>query len=144
MQINKDKIYGLGVTLISVLLTCQAFRYPPESSQFPRFLCILMVVFSLISLVRAIKNSEPKKEEVSFAQNFKIPCIVFATAIAYGLGIAKIGYFVSTIAYLLVTMYIFGARRIVPMVVSSAIFLIVIYALFVQFLGLRLPEGIFF
>ena len=144
MYINKEKVYSLSVTVISVLLTVQAFRYPAESSHFPRFLCILMVLFSLISLSKALKDKEQKREEITFASTVKLPLIVFLTAIVYIFGIAYVGYFVSTTVYMLVMMFLFGERRIIPMGAAVAVFLIVIYALFVHFLGLRLPEGILF
>lgn len=144
MYINKEKVYSLSVTAISALLTVQAFRYPAESSHFPRFLCVLMVLFSLISLSRALKEKEPKREEVTFASTIKLPLIVFLTAIAYIFGIAYIGYFVSTAVYMIFMMLLFGERRIVPIGAAIAVFIIVIYALFVHFLGLRLPEGILF
>ena len=144
MYINKEKVYSLSVTAISALLTVQAFRYPAESSHFPRFLCVLMVLFSLISLSRALKEKEPKREEVTFASTIKLPLIVFLTANAYIFGIAYIGYFVSTAVYMIFMMLLFGERRIVPIGAAIAVFIIVIYALFVHFLGLRLPEGILF
>ena len=144
MYINKEKVYSLSVTAISALLTVQAFRYPAESSHFPRFLCVLMVLFSLISLSRALKEKEPKRKEVTFASTIKLPLIVFLTAIAYIFGIAYIGYFVSTAVYMIFMMLLFGERRIVPIGAAIAVFIIVIYALFVHFLGLRLPEGILF
>lgn len=144
MYINKEKVYSLSVTAISALLTVQAFRYPAESSHFPRFLCVLMVLFSLISLSRALKDKEQKREEVTFASTIKLPLIVFLTAIAYIFGIAYVGYFVSTAVYMIFMMLLFGERRIVPIGAAIAVFIIVIYALFVHFLGLRLPEGILF
>lgn len=144
MYINKEKVYSLSVTAISALLTVQAFRYPAESSHFPRFLCVLMVLFSLISLSRALKEKEQKREEVTFASTIKLPLIVFLTAIAYIFGIAYVGYFVSTAVYMIFMMLLFGERRIVPIGAAIAVFIIVIYALFVHFLGLRLPEGILF
>lgn len=144
VYINKEKVYSLSVTVISALLTVQAFRYPAESSHFPRFLCILMVLFSLISLSKALKDKDAEREEISFASTIKLPLIVFITAIAYIFGIAYVGYFVSTAVYMLFMMLLFGEKRIIPMGVAIAAFIIVIYALFVHFLGLRLPEGILF
>ena len=144
MYINKEKVYSLSVTALSALLTVQAFRYPAESSHFPRFLCILMVLFSLISLVRAFKDKEQKCEKITFASTVKLPLIVFLTAIAYICGIAYVGYFVSTVVYMVCMMLMFNERRIIPMGAAIAVFIIVIYALFVHFLGLRLPQGILF
>ncbi len=42
------------------------------------------------------------------------------------------------------SMFFFGERRPLPIAAAVLVFLAVIYALFVSFLGLRLPEGILF
>ena len=55
-----------------------------------------------------------------------------------------IGYFVSTVVYMALSMFFFGERRPLPIAAAVIIFLAVIYALFVSFLGLRLPEGVLF
>ncbi len=144
MYVNKEKIYSLSGTTVTVKLTIHSFHYPAESSHFQRFLCILMVLFSLILLSKALKDKKSICEEITFASVVKLPLIVFLTAIAYILGIVYIGYFVSTIIYMLSIMFLFGERHIVSMGVAIAIFIIVIYALFVHFLGLRLPDGILF
>lgn len=41
-------------------------------------------------------------------------------------------------------MTLFGRHRLFVMLGTSMIFLVVVYALFVRFLGLHLPEGMLF
>lgn len=146
LSMNKERIFSIGISVLSVLLMIQAFRYPVESSQFPRFLCILMVVFSLMILIRTLKGKcvGCNSNTAGFSETAKFPVIVFSSALAYVLGISYIGYFVSTVAYMFSMMFIFGEKRIFPMLIAIAVFLGVVYALFVSFLGLRLPEGLLF
>ena len=143
---SKERIFSIGISVISILLTIQDFRYPAESSQFPRFLCLLMVLFSMIILVRNIMDKTTAKAEclASFKEVMKIPFIVFASTAMYIFAIQYVGYFVSTVIYMFSIMSMFGQKRILPMGVAVTVFLGVIYALFVSFLGLRLPEGFLF
>ena len=80
----------------------------------------------------------------SFKEVMKIPFIVFASTAMYIFAIQYVGYFVSTVIYMFSIMSMFGQKRILPMGVAVTVFLGVIYALFVSFLGLRLPEGFLF
>ncbi len=70
--------------------------------------------------------------------------MVFAVTAAYVFAVNYAGYFVSTVVFMFLAMFLFGERRILPMAGATAVFLGVVYALFVSFLGLRLPEGILF
>ncbi|MDO4988610.1 MAG: tripartite tricarboxylate transporter TctB family protein [Synergistes sp.] len=147
MKFNKDKFFAVAVTLISALLTAQAFSYPYESSQFPRFLCILMLLFSAIMLIKNLKSNTSQTTELSaasFAAATKIPVAVFGSVTIYVVGIAYIGYFVSTALFMALTMIGFGERKVLHIAAAIAVFLAVVYALFVSFLGLRLPEGLLF
>lgn len=106
-----------------------------------------MVIFSLSILIRTIKNKTAEKSYVtanSFAAAVKLPAAVFFSAVLYLFCIQYIGYFVSTVAYMSLSMFFFGERRPLPIAVAVFVFLAVIYALFISFLGLRLPEGILF
>jgi len=82
---SKERIFSIGISVISILLTIQAFRYPAESSQFPRFLCLLMVLFSVMILVRNIMGKTTAKAEchASFKEVMKVPFIVFASTAMY-------------------------------------------------------------
>ena len=79
-----------------------------------------------------------------FISAAKLPVTVFVSTAAYLFCIGYVGYFVSTVIYMSASMFFFGERRPLPIAAAVLVFLAVIYALFVSFLGLRLPEGILF
>ena len=159
MTICKDKkelIFSSVITAVSGLLMLQSFRYPPESSGFPRFLTILMLCFSLMLLVRSVKiyqasaknrSSEGETKEGGeqpLMKKLSIPLVIFASTGAYAVAIQHIGYFVSTTLFFLGTMTYFGRHRLWVSFLASLAFMLVIYALFIKFLGLRMPEGLLF
>ena len=148
---SKELFFAVSITLISLLLLITSFTYPAESSQFPRFLCGLMLLFSVLIRVKGLRSKTGTKEksntEVSSGSimvKLKAPVLVFSLTIAYLAGIMYIGYFVSSTIFLIGTMSIFGRQGLFTKTIATAGFLLVVYALFVSFLGLRLPEGLLF
>ena len=157
MAICKDKkelTFSVAITGISGLLMLQAFNYPPESSGFPRFLTILMMFFSLILLMRSIKvcrasQSSRTCDTSGAGESFQtkkltVPLVIFTATALYAVAIQYIGYFVSTTLFFLSTMTYFGKHRLWVSLFSSIAFMVVIYALFIKFLGLRMPDGLLF
>ena len=148
---KKELGFSILVTIICALLVICSFSYAKESSQFPRFLTATMLALSLILLVQTLRSrprqpemGETDQERSSFWASQKVPFLVFFIAALYVALIPVIGYFTSTILFLVGTMTLFGRHRLFVMLGTSMIFLVVIYALFGRFLGLHLPEGMLF
>lgn len=143
---RKDRAFAVIMVLLSAGLLAQSLSYPAESSQFPRFLMGVQLVFSLIFLVQQFRLPLELKT-VPGAQVLAslVPAAkVFLATSLYVLAIGHIGYFSATAAFLLGAMALFGGRRLVVLVSVTACFLAVVYALFVLFMGVRLPQGVFF
>jgi len=143
---TKELFFAVSISVISLLLLMTSFTYPRESSDFPRFLCGLMVVFSLLILIKTLRLPVGTKETYTgnIWGRLKIPAIVFFVTIAYVVGIMYIGYFVSSVIFFIGSMSVFGREKLLPKAIATAGFLIVVYALFVSFLGIRLPQGLLF
>ncbi len=148
---KKELGFSVVVTGICALLTIRAFSYPGDSSQFPRFLTVTMTLLSIVLLARALRSrpdqaeaGEAEQKRSSFWTSHKMPLLIFLLTALYVVAIQVIGYFTSTVLFLVGSMAFFGRHRPWVMFGISALFLAVIYALFVRFLGLRLPEGLLF
>lgn len=143
---RKDRTFAVIMVLLSAAFLVQSLSYPAESSQFPRFLMSVQLLFSLIFLFQQFRlpleeRKVPNKEVIaSLAPAAK----VFLITSLYVLAIDYFGYFSSTTAFLIGAMFLFGNRRLVVMALVAGCFLALIYALFVLFMGVRLPEGILF
>ncbi len=148
---TKDLQFYAFASVLSLVMTIQSFRYNLESSQFPRFLSLCMLALSLPCLVKHIgarlkQNSESAApaEKMKSWRDYKVVAFVFAASAAYIAGIAYVGYFVSTLVFLAGMMRCFGKHKWWIVLGPSIGFLGVVYALFVYFLELRLPEGLLF
>ncbi len=149
---QKELNFSLSITAISAALLFQSFAYPAESSSFPRFLTILMLFFSLMLVIKnirgrtadfdAIPHTETSRtSDFSLSRRRKVTFFIFAGTLLYVGAIQYIGYFVSTIVFFVGMMTLFGRHKLSISLCTSAAFMLVMYALFVKFLGLRLPEG---
>ena len=143
---KKELFFAVSISLISLILLVTSFTYPRESSDFPRFLCGLMVLFSLLILIKTLRlpSGTEKTEADNIWSRLKIPSIIFSLTIAYMVGIMYVGYFVSSVVFFIGSMSVFGREKLMPKAIATAGFLIVVYALFVSFLGIRLPQGLLF
>lgn len=151
---QKELVFSLSITAISAALLLRSFAYPAESSNFPRFLTALMLFFSLILLVKDIRErnassaatqkSAEAPRATGSSSSFRTAFLVFAGTALYAGAIQYIGYFVSTTVFFVGMMTLFGKHRLWVSFCSSAAFMLAMYALFVKFLGLRLPEGLLF
>ncbi len=148
--IGKDRWFAIFMVAVSALLLGQAYRYPAESAQFPRFLMILQLAFSLILLVQAFRTprathaTKPPAAAAETLASLLAPFKVFVAASLYILAIGYLGYFIATAVFLCAAMFWFGSRRPVVVIAVTAGFLLIVFALFVSFMGVRLPEGVLF
>ena len=143
---RKDRAFAVIMVLVSAAFLAQALNYPAESSQFPRFLMGVQLLFSLIFLLQQFRHPlGPKTAQSGEVIASLVPAFkVFLITSLYVLAIDYIGYFAATAAFLLGAMALFGNRRLLVMGCVTASFLALIYALFVLFMGVRLPEGLLF
>ncbi len=105
-----------------------------------------MLAFSLVMLgraLRAAKNSQSAKvRALPDMTKLKTPLAVFGGTVAYALAMRYVGYFVGTTVFFLCAMTLLGRNRLRTALIASAVFMSVMYALFIWFLGMRLPEGL--
>lgn len=151
VSVRKERWFAGFMVAVSALLLAQAFRYPAESAQFPRFLMILQLALSLILWVQALRAPSPARRVApaegtpeSTLATLHAPFKVFVAASLYILAIGYLGYFVATALFLCAAMFWFGSRRPIAVISVAGGFLLIVYALFVSFMGVRLPEGLLF
>lgn len=147
----KEVLFALSLTVISLMLTVQSYMYPPESSDFPKFLTVLMTCFGLGLTIQSYKKlkeetkdgTAEKKPISEVLEKQKLPVFVFLGTTLYVLGINYIGYFTSSVVFLIGSMMFLSKKRNWKlMIIASVGFLVVVYALFVWFLNLRMPSGL--
>lgn len=147
---SKETAFAAMMIIISALLVYGSFNYPPQSAQFPRFLMVLQLVFSVMLLIRALRlpasnagqSINSHSEADTAGAKLWVPLQIFLSVSAYILAIEYIGYFVSTALFLCGSMAFFGRNRLMTMLSVTAACLLIIYLLFVVLIGIRMPAGL--
>lgn len=148
---KRDFVFSFVATALSIILLLQAYTYSPESSSFPKFLLGFMLICSTYLLIKNILGKvssdsldATNKEASELIASVKVALCVIGSTVAYALAIQYIGYFVSTTIFFLSIMIVYGKNAIWLSVVTSATFMLIMYVLFIWFLGMRLPKGLLF
>ncbi len=96
----------------------------------------MLVVLSIINIFRSIEKNTVKPNLKVFSYISLIIVYIFIAQI--------IGYFVSTVAFIFMSLFFLKERSIVKLVVLPTVTSLVIYLVFNLFLQVPLPHGIIF
>ena len=114
-------------------------------STFPKLLAGALIIFSIIIIIQAIKNSSfSKKEPIfkEFKKGHKLIIAVIFLLIVYIQMLEALGFILSSFLLLIILMFIFGERRKTILLVVPLLFSVILYLVFSKMAMVFLPEGI--
>jgi putative tricarboxylic transport membrane protein len=120
---------------------------PLGPKAFPRLLGIGLVITAIVLLVEILRGRKatpsvtPPKGPSSRGAQLIVAAVVVWTFL-YFVVFEPLGYILSTTTYLLVLTGYFNRGKWVANVLTSALFSLVSYLMFVKLLGVNLPPGI--
>lgn len=143
-----EKIFLVFLNLISIFLffitftfeTLEMDKYSLGATFFPRLICIILFILSLILLIFSIIKKENKKIE-STKIKYTVSTILFFFIYVFLLD--KLGYLVSTIVFMISLLFLLKSKSILINIIFSVLFSGVIYFMFSKGFNVSLPEGIF-
>ena len=143
-----EKIFLVFLNLISIFLffitftfeTLEIDKYSLGATFFPRLICIILFILSLILLIFSIIKKENKKIE-STKIKYTVSTILFFFIYVFLLD--KLGYLVSTIVFMISLLFLLKSKSILINIIFSVLFSGVIYFMFSKGFNVSLPEGIF-
>ena len=112
-----------------------------HASQYVKFLLAVMAFLCALLIVASLCGGETGRP-----QWVKAPGAFTATValtLVYVLSLKYIGFYAASAVYMLVLAFLLGLRRPLLLVVSTAALLALVYGVFVRFLGVPVPLGIF-
>lgn len=150
---KKNKIAGLILCVIFAIALFMAFSFPNQSSYFPKIVCTLGLLLSLLLIGLAFsaekKGTSEEVEPLSPKARKRI-FLVSALIILYAIGINVLGFAVSTFIYMVINSVILYPEKLSkdnkkPMIiilVSALLVSVLITVVFKQFLYIPLPTGL--
>lgn len=154
---TKDTYLAVFIIVLSICAYAVSYPYPYNSAYFPRFIIILLGFLGAIMLVKELKKGKPapqiKKTATpesragisSWRQSAPYKVILMAaSSIVYLILIDNVGFFVTTLFYLLVMVRLLGVRSFRTNAISTVVVVFFIYLIFGMFLKVPFPEGLLF
>nr|WP_321502652.1 tripartite tricarboxylate transporter TctB family protein [uncultured Dethiosulfovibrio sp.] len=111
-----------------------------SAARYILFLAGFLAVFSLILLIQAIVKNLPEK--VVWVKAPKAFCITVVLTVIYALSLAFLGFFLSSGLYLVSLGWGLGFKKPLWLTVGSSVLLGFVYLVFVRFLSVPVPTGI--
>lgn len=113
---------------------------------FPKLLSIVTAGLSLVLLIMDLRKAraESGSEKESGGPKTLRPYVTFVLAVLYVVAVITIGFFVSTVAFMVVMMLYLGVRKIPNYLLAVAFVVAFYFFLFDKFLHVPLPRGLLF
>ncbi|MBC8384835.1 MAG: tripartite tricarboxylate transporter TctB family protein, partial [Candidatus Cloacimonetes bacterium] len=128
--------------LLSIILFIISFSFPSNErvgpSVIPRLWIFILIPLNIYVLIDVLRQ---KKEIEHHNENKNVVFRFIGLLILYLIGILYLGYFISSSIFLIVGIYMLGYRRILPMLLISAGWLLFSYFVFYKLLYVPLPVG---
>ncbi|WP_306258356.1 tripartite tricarboxylate transporter TctB family protein [Pararhizobium sp. IMCC21322] len=155
MQLNRDTAIAIVSLLICGALLISTFQMPdPMFNQmpatlWPRMIIGPLVILSLILLVRAqmadADTSTPIRSLPDWFSYYKNPIICFVLFFLFLVSMPVLGMLIGGLLYVFITLSVLGGWSPQLMLrhgLVSVFFVVGMWAIFTQLLGVFLPEGI--
>lgn len=150
---RKEILFCVLILAVGIGCLVQAYTYDDNSSHFPRFLSIALVFLGVANIfrVRGLRGQVARQgsETPLLLDPWLLRTVKVVVAVgAYVLCLKMIGYYVSTVLFLLLSMLYFsrglktGNRPWLTITLSIVVFLALVYGLFNVFLSTSMPKGL--
>jgi len=118
-------------------------RYFPYFLSYITVLCGgIMLAFDIVE--KKVAVTDPKTAKGIDLSSLSNAAIIVVLSVVYIFMITKVGYIISTMLALPVTMWLFGYRKVKTVIILSVLSPLVIYLIFAKMMAVPLPVGTLF
>ncbi len=151
MNLKFDRVASIVFLVLGILIIIESQKISESAygsqigpSTFPFVLGIVLIGLSILLFFETIRHQAMYKivqeQEGGKSSNFKRFLIIFISAVAYAFLLEKLGYLITTFAFLLISFQTLERGKWVSSIIVAAAFSAIIYFGFVNVLGGSLPK----
>ncbi len=135
---------GAAGILLAGAVYSQVLKFPSyaiHATQYVKFLLTVMTVLCALLLVSSFFSRDTSKPSW-----VKAPLLFTVTVVLTVLNVVAmqyVGFYISSAVYMLVLAFCLGLRRPLMLILCTVLLLALVYGVFVRFLGVPVPLGIF-
>ncbi len=134
-----DKILTIGLLILETFYFVLIKALPENAAKYPTFVCGLLVLTVMLG-IKSFTLKEKYEEKIFADLQLKQFLFIIVISAIYIFLIELLGFFVTTLVYLMLTMI--GLKANIKLsAITSVGFCILIYLVFVAFLRVPVPSG---
>ncbi len=142
LKITWDTGIGLGIILFAIFILINALGMPNSSlglgpGDFPEIISVGLIICGIILLIQGIRE---KPRKIYSKEALISIFILIASGLLYVYLVKYIGFLYLTPFLMLLTMYLFGYRKIHYAILISIIFTLMVYYIFYGIFKVPLPS----
>ena len=126
---------------VAAFVWVESDQFPANGHQLPQFCAIVAICIMLLMLLKEFKNIDKKKVKMELSYQANKHFVIFLFSIFYVVTIFFVGYYVSTILFIIFGCLLVGVRQLKTIVITTVVTLPLMYAFFELFLQAGLPRG---
>ena len=132
-KIHEDVITGVLLELAIVFFYYKSYSIRTEDSRiFPRGTLILMAIFAGIIIFNGLRKTIAEEENTITLKGLAVPAQIFGFLVGYYFLFRLVGFFIATPIFMFVVLYRLGYRKWIKNLIIIAVFLVVVYFVFVK------------
>jgi len=134
-----DILSSIILIVFAIWAYIEANSFTEEAATLPHIILSLIVVIALVQLLKAIVKPSDKTFSIEGKRILKL----FFMFAAYVLLMKILGFYISTILYLVISMFVFGVKKKAAYVITPVVFLLMVYFVFETYLHFKPPVPFF-
>lgn len=138
-----DRIIALVLIILSLALYWISLSFPEGANVFPQFALGAIIFLAVIMLIMDLRKCEPFSPQ-SKKPGWIRPYIIYVLTLLYIVSITVVGFFITTIAFIIGVMFYLGLRNVSSYVIALTVIISFYYFLFVRVLHVPFPKGLIF
>lgn len=147
-RIVREVWLGLGLSLFSLFFLRQCDGLNQRTAQYPKIMLTILLLLSAALLLQGLYYSfQPEQYQRRYGKSNKSiqwnvvtqPLFVFGASIVYLCLFYFTNFFLATAIFVPLLMWIFGERRVMPILLTTIGLELFVYLVFVQLLHVYFP-----
>jgi len=141
---KQDAIIGLFFTVLGIFCWINTKDLGEDVNAFTHIVLAADIALGVILMIMSFIKKDVKQGEEVFAKDFKTPLIAAGILTLYVILMKVLGFYSSSILFMLGFGYWMGYRKWIPLVATTAGMLTFVYILFNMTLHVGFPNGLLF
>ena len=139
---SMNRLFAAGGLGLSAVLFLGANSFPDRAAAAARYIFFLAGMLAVLSLILLLQKTSSPDSHVRWVRSPKNFTLTLASMVGYGILISFIGFFPASALFMAALSWMLGFRRPVFILLGTGLILGFVWLVFVHFLGVPVPMGI--